>query len=169
MGGRVRRRAGTMDPPPSTSRADEGRGEGTREENDDENEKDDGRSVEDSCMHSNGLSRGHAHGEEGGHVRVHDSKIDLVPARVDSIDDTTDERARVRFFDDDRRGVLDMSRWGHRGTRGTHARARSRRESTRETSRRRRRDDATMPRIIDGTTENARETPNLRRDGFEIF
>ena len=48
MGGRVRRRAGTMDPPPSTSRADEGRGEGTREENDDENEKDDGRSVEDS-------------------------------------------------------------------------------------------------------------------------
>ncbi len=33
MGGRVRRRAGTMDPPPSTSRADEGRGEGTREAN----------------------------------------------------------------------------------------------------------------------------------------
>ena len=62
-------------------------------------------------------------GRGGGHVRVHDSKIDLVPARVDSIDDTTDERARVRFFDDDRRGVLDMSRWGHRGTRGTHARA----------------------------------------------
>ena len=62
MGGRVRRRAGTMDPPPSTSRADEGRGEGTREENDDENEKDDGRSVEDSCTHSNGLSRGHTRG-----------------------------------------------------------------------------------------------------------
>lgn len=119
----MRRRAGTMDPPPSTSRADEGRGEGTREENDDENEKDDGRSVEDSRVHSKGLSRGHEHGEGGGHVRVHDSKIDLVPARVDSIDDTTDERARVRFFDDDRRGVLDMSRWGHRGTRGTHARA----------------------------------------------
>ena len=44
MGGRVRRRAGTMDPPPSTSRADEGRGEGTREESDDDD--DDGRSVE---------------------------------------------------------------------------------------------------------------------------
>ena len=78
----MRRRAGTMDPPPSTSRADEGRGEGTREENDDENEKDDGRSVEDSRVHSKGLSRGHEHGEGGGHVRVHDSKIDLVPARA---------------------------------------------------------------------------------------
>ena len=59
----MRRRAGTMDPPPSTSRADEGRGEGTREENDDENEKDDGRSVEDSRVHSKGLSRGHEHAE----------------------------------------------------------------------------------------------------------
>ena len=113
-----------MDPPPSTSRADEGRGEGTREENDDENEKDDGRSVEDSCVCIRMDCRvGTSTGRGGGHVRVHDSKIDLVPARVDSIDDTTDERARVRFFDDDRRGVLDMSRWGHRGTRGTHARA----------------------------------------------
>ena len=47
MGGRVRRRAGTMDPPPSTSRADEGRGEGTREESDDDDDDDDdGRSVE---------------------------------------------------------------------------------------------------------------------------
>ena len=34
------------------------------------------------------------------------------------------------------------------------------------------RDDAMMPRFIarrDGTTENAREPPNLREDAFEIF
>jgi hypothetical protein len=65
MGGRVRRRAGTMDPPPSMSRADEGRGEGTREENDDDDD-DDGRSVEDSFIHSNGLSRGHDEHTGGG-------------------------------------------------------------------------------------------------------
>ena len=165
----MRRRAGTMDPPPSTSRADEGRGEGTREENDDENEKDDGRSVEDSCVHSNGLSRGHEHGEGGGHVRVHDSKIDLVPARALTRSMTRLTNARASVFST----TIDEVCWicldGDTEGREVRARARSRRESTRETSRRRRRDDATMPRFIDGTTENARETPNLRRDGFEIF
>ena len=44
MGGRVRRRAGTMDPPPSTSCADERRGEGACDEND-EDEDEDGRSI----------------------------------------------------------------------------------------------------------------------------
>jgi hypothetical protein len=158
-----------MDPPPSTSRADEGRGEGTREENDDENEKDDGRSVEDSRVHSKGLSRGHEHGEGGGHVRVHDSKIDLVPARALTRSMTRLTNARASVFST----TIDEVCWicldGDTEGREVRTRARSRRESTRETSRRRRRDDATMPRIIDGTTENARETPNLRRDGFEIF
>ena len=48
-------------------------------DDDDDDDDDDGRSVEEdsSRMRSNGLSRGHTRG--GGHVRVHDSKIDLVP------------------------------------------------------------------------------------------
>ena len=50
-----------------------------RTNDDDDDDDDDGRSVEEdsSRMRSNGLSRGHTRG--GGHVRVHDSKIDLVP------------------------------------------------------------------------------------------
>ena len=75
----MRRRAGTMDPPPSTSRADEGRGEGTREANDDDDDDDDdGRSVEDSFEWIVAWAHEHEHAG-GGHVRVHDSKIDLVP------------------------------------------------------------------------------------------
>ena len=166
----MRRRAGTMDPPPSTSRADEGRGEGTREENDDENEKDDGRSVEDSCVCIRMDCRvGTSTGRGGGHVRVHDSKIDLVPARALTRSMTRLTNARASVFST----TIDEVCWicldGDTEGREVRTRARSRRESTRETSRRRRRDEATMPRIIDGTTENARETPNLRRDGFEIF
>ena len=51
----------------------------TNDDDDDDDDDDDGRSVEEdsSRMRSNGLSRGHTRG--GGHVRVHDSKIDLVP------------------------------------------------------------------------------------------
>ncbi len=45
MGGRVRRRAGTMDPPPSTSFADERRGEGAREDENDDDDDEDGRSI----------------------------------------------------------------------------------------------------------------------------
>lgn len=65
----MRRRAGTMDPPPSTSRADEGRGEGTREENEnDEDDEDDGRSVEDSFIRMDcrvGTSTGRGGTREG--------------------------------------------------------------------------------------------------------
>ena len=54
MGGRVRRRAGTMDPPPSTSFADERRGEGARDENDDDDDDDDedGRSIRRGFIHA---------------------------------------------------------------------------------------------------------------------
>ena len=80
MGGRVRRRAGTMDPPPSTSCADEPRGEGAREDDADADDDEDGRSrsVEDSCIRMDcrvGTSTG------GGHMRVHDSKTYLLRAR----------------------------------------------------------------------------------------
>ena len=81
MGGRVRRRAGTMDPPPSTSRADEGRGEGTREANERRRRR---RRRRRSIRRGGFITHAFewivawAH-EGGGHVRVHDSKIDLVP------------------------------------------------------------------------------------------
>ena len=61
------------------ARTKEGAKVRARRTNDDDDDDDDGRSVEEdsSRMRSNGLSRGHTRG--GGHVRVHDSKIDLVP------------------------------------------------------------------------------------------
>ena len=52
MGGRVRRRAGTMDPPPSTSFADERRGEGAREDENDDDDDEDGRSICRGFMHA---------------------------------------------------------------------------------------------------------------------
>ena len=84
----------------------------------------------------------------------------------------TDDRACVFVFRRRcRRGVLDMSRWGHRGTRGTtKTRAFASRVDVGDVASNR--DDMMMPRSIarrDGTTENAREPPNLREDAFEIF
>ncbi len=87
MGGRVRRRAGTMDPPPSTSFADEGRGEGAREDENDDEDDEDGRSIRRGfiCTHSNGLSRGRA--QRGGDTGGFMTQKHTFSARVDSIED----------------------------------------------------------------------------------
>ncbi len=127
MGGRVRRRAGTMDPPPSTSRADEGRGEGTREENDDDDD-DDGRSVEDSIHSFEWIVAWARRAHGGGHVRVHDSKIDLVPrALTRSMTDVTRVRPCSATIDEVCWICLD----GDTDGREVRRRERSRRESTR--------------------------------------
>ena len=72
----------------------------------------------------------------------------------------TDDRACVFVFRRRcRRGVLDMSRWGHRGTRGTHEDARVRVASRRRRRRveSRRCDDATI-QIHRATTTGQRQT-----------